>query len=135
MNCTYCKNPIHDDATECEWCGNKVVGNNDDQLEAVTTQNLSNLDNEILGMLKKGLFLNAVKLKKDNSNLDLKSSRYYIYEMAKAHGIIEPKSGCFIATACYGDYDSEEVKEFRRFRDEVLINSKMGLICISSYYK
>lgn len=26
MNCTSCKNPIQNNSTECEWCGNKLGG-------------------------------------------------------------------------------------------------------------
>ena len=25
MNCPNCKNPIQDNYTECEWCGNKII--------------------------------------------------------------------------------------------------------------
>lgn len=46
----------------------------------------------------------------------------------------KPKSGCFIATACYGDYDAAEVLILRRYRDNVLLKSKLGKIVVSIYY-
>jgi hypothetical protein len=44
------------------------------------------------------------------------------------------KSGCFVATACYGDYNSEEVLVLREFRDNVLLNSTAGLTFVKFYY-
>lgn len=44
------------------------------------------------------------------------------------------KSGCFIATACYGSYDAPEVVLFRKFRDEVLQETLFGRIFIKTYY-
>jgi len=44
------------------------------------------------------------------------------------------KSGCFIATACYGDYNSEEVLVLREFRDNVLLNSLVGRVFVKFYY-
>jgi len=46
----------------------------------------------------------------------------------------KPKSGCFIATACYGDYNSEEVLVLREFRDNVLLNSLVGKLFVRFYY-
>lgn len=45
------------------------------------------------------------------------------------------KEGCFIATACYGDYDHRDVLVLRRFRDEVLANFAFGKKAIKIYYK
>jgi hypothetical protein len=44
------------------------------------------------------------------------------------------KKGCYIATVCYGDYDSNEVKVFRKYRDEVLSKNIFGRIFIQIYY-
>lgn len=43
-------------------------------------------------------------------------------------------SGCFIATACYGSYESPEVVELRHFRDEVLAGTQWGRDFIRLYY-
>lgn len=42
--------------------------------------------------------------------------------------------GCYIATAVYGDYDHENVRLFRRFRDEVLMQSLFGRLFVKVYY-
>lgn len=47
----------------------------------------------------------------------------------------ESNSGCYIATACYGDYNSTEVLAFRVYRDEKLSNSFLGRLFIRVYYK
>ena len=47
---------------------------------------------------------------------------------------VKKKSGCFIATACYGDYDCEEVIILRRYRDENLKRSEIGRQMIKFYY-
>ncbi len=43
--------------------------------------------------------------------------------------------GCFIATACYGDYDHPNVQVLRQFRDNVMSKSRVGKALISVYYK
>ena len=43
-------------------------------------------------------------------------------------------SGCYLATMAYGDYDHPQVLELRRFRDEVLLKSKLGTYCVDFYY-
>lgn len=45
-----------------------------------------------------------------------------------------PKSGCFIATACYGDYDHPDVLALRRFRDDRLLPSPAGRALVALYY-
>ncbi|MCF8330286.1 MAG: hypothetical protein K9I37_08090 [Crocinitomicaceae bacterium] len=43
-------------------------------------------------------------------------------------------SGCYIATMAYGDYDHPQVRELRRFRDDVLLKSKLGTYFVDFYY-
>jgi zinc ribbon protein len=45
------------------------------------------------------------------------------------------KSGCFVATATYGDEDAVEVKFLRAFRDQVLKRSLVGRFFTRAYYK
>jgi hypothetical protein len=48
----------------------------------------------------------------------------------------ESDSGsCFIATAVYYSYDSPEVIVLRKFRDDVLLKSKIGQMLVLLYYK
>ncbi len=44
-------------------------------------------------------------------------------------------SGCYIATAVYGSYESDEVFALRRFRDERLSKNAFGRAFIRVYYK
>jgi len=44
-------------------------------------------------------------------------------------------SKCFVATVCYGTADAPEVLELRRFRDQVLLPSKLGHIAVDLYYR
>jgi hypothetical protein len=128
MNCPSCKNPIQDNTTECEWCGRKLSNN------VAIIDSTSDVDMVLLEMLKQGTLLNAVKYKKDNSNLDLRGSKEYVDELGLKHGLTLKKEGCFIATACYGNYESDEVIEFRKFRDDVLLKFLLGRIFVFIYY-
>jgi hypothetical protein len=47
---------------------------------------------------------------------------------------IPKKEGCFIATVCYGDYNSNEVLVLRQFRDNKLRKSFIGNAFINFYY-
>jgi len=44
------------------------------------------------------------------------------------------KSGCYIATACYGSYNCTQVLTFRNFRDEYLSQTLAGRMFIKTYY-
>lgn len=44
------------------------------------------------------------------------------------------KSGCYIATMAYGDYDHPQVMELRKFRDEFLSKTILGRQFIALYY-
>lgn len=48
--------------------------------------------------------------------------------------IPDKKEGCFIATVCYGDYNSKEVLTLRQFRDEKLLNTISGRAFVNFYY-
>jgi hypothetical protein len=43
--------------------------------------------------------------------------------------------GCYIATACYGNYDHPDVLIFRRYRDQFLLQTPAGKLMVSAYYK
>ena len=44
-------------------------------------------------------------------------------------------SGCYIATACYGDCNSVEIISFKRFRNKKLVKTFFGRKFIQLYYK
>jgi len=45
------------------------------------------------------------------------------------------KGGCFVATACYGNYDHPVVMELRHFRDDCLETSTAGRAFVRWYYQ
>jgi len=67
--------------------------------------------------------------------------KYYICKNCYSRGVnistnpLSDKKGCYIATACYHDFDSEEVMVFRNYRDDYLETFKFGRLCIYAYYK
>jgi Pentapeptide repeats (8 copies) len=59
----------------------------------------------------------------------------FMKQMSKDQkGEIIKDSGCFIATACYGDPECHEVRTLRRFRDEHLLISWLGRVAMRAYY-
>jgi predicted RNA-binding Zn-ribbon protein involved in translation (DUF1610 family) len=56
-------------------------------------------------------------------------------EMKDVRQDIVKKSGCFIATACYGNYDHPVVMELRYFRDNCLETSTVGQAFVRWYYQ
>jgi hypothetical protein len=45
------------------------------------------------------------------------------------------KSGCFIATAVYGDHDHAQVLALRQFRDQRLLPHRLGRAFVRGYYR
>lgn len=97
---------------------------------------MASRDEMILSLVRQGNMLQAVKLYKDQTGSDLRSSKEYVDQLAIANGLgdLVSRKGCFVATACYGDYDAPEVRLLRRFRDETLANNFAGRIFIRLYY-
>lgn len=113
---------------------------------------------ELRSLVQQGKKIEAVKLYKDRTGAGLKDSLAYIeslIEKAKPlspnPGIksretqledivkqqekeLKPRSGCFIATACYGDYSAPEVLVLRTFRDQKLMTSVLGRAFVRFYY-
>lgn len=133
MNCPTCKNPIQSNSKECEWCGNIIIKEPVNSALNPSDSN-PNLDFQLLELCRKGHKLAAVKLKKDHSSMGLKEAKDYIDNLCLINIKEMPSSGCFIATACYGDYESTEVREFRKFRDGVLLKNYFGRQFVSFYY-
>jgi biotin carboxyl carrier protein len=130
--CPNCKNLIQDISSECEWCG-FIIKDINQEWDGNTFELFGfDLDEALLNLMKGGKFNEAIAYKNNNSNLDIKESKVYVDNLALKNGL--KKSGCFIATACYGDYECAEVKEFRIYRDNVLLKHKIGLLFVEFYY-
>jgi len=54
-------------------------------------------------------------------------------EIARAEA--RSRFGCFIATACYGSAEHPDVITLRAFRDDVLLEHRLGKLLVSIYYE
>jgi len=78
--------------------------------------------------------LHAVKYYKDQTGKGLKDSLEYVDKIVPP-GVYKKTEGCFIATACYGDYNAKEVVVLRHYRDNVLRQTKAGRLMVQLYYQ
>lgn len=92
------------------------------------------IDQRILEICQQQGKLAGVKFCKDAKGWDLVTAKNYVDNLTAANGVTEKKEGCFIATACYGDYNSEEVLLLRNYRDNVLLQNLSGKLFVKFYY-
>ena len=163
MNCPNCKNPVQESATICEWCSEPIpIKQNSanfckcierwEPFPAGITFKLvicpfckSNVNINSYGkfeclVCKKSVILSEfmIDCPKCKNRLSippkLYDSKFLRCNLCNKDFKNPRRSGCFIATACYGDYNSMEVRAFRRFRDDVLLKSYLGRLFVSLYY-
>lgn len=72
-----------------------------------------------------------IKFSFNNTNYEL-NIPFPVNQVVSATG---DREGCFVVTACYGNYDHPTVIEFRRFRDGHLLKSPTGKYLVKTYYK
>lgn len=77
--------------------------------------------------------LQAVKFCRDRKGWGLRASVLYVEKVVPADGF-KKRDACFVATACYGDYNATEVIVLRKYRDEVLMTTAMGSAFVKVYY-
>lgn len=96
----------------------------------------SQLEEQILDLCRQGKKIEAIKLYKESTGIGLRESKDYVDQLAQANRIITPKEtgGCFVATACYGNYDALEVLALRQFRDDKLLKTNIGKMFVRFYY-
>ena len=95
-------------------------------------------DEELLhsidGLLRNGEKIQAIRLLRQRSNLDLKGAKEWVDRREAELGL--PRSGaCFIATAAFGSPLAPDVQVLRRYRDERLSRSATGRLFIRCYYR
>ena len=62
------------------------------------------------------------------------SKRINAEQEAKRKAAEDAERKCFIATACYGNYDASEVLVLRQFRDDKLLKTLLGKLFVKIYY-
>jgi len=113
------------------------VGQTTVSQDTIVTPEFDPVDKRIIKLCSGGSKLAAVKYYKDQSGLGLKEAKDYVDNLVAIHGIkptSAPKGGCFVATACYGDYDAPEVMVLRQFRDDKLLKTFFGKVFVKFYY-
>lgn len=78
--------------------------------------------------------LAAIKYYRDVKRVDLGTAKDYIDRFTQLNNIQCKKGNCFIATACYGNYDAREVLLLREYRNDVLLNYNLGFYFVRMYY-
>jgi len=90
------------------------------------------INERILEISKKEGRMAAITFATKTVGWDLKKSMNYVDDLIGTPE--KDRKGCFIATACYGDYNSREVMLLREYRDTVLMKNTIGKLFIKLYY-
>ncbi len=164
MNCQRCGTELPGDANYCLKCGaEQPVEESGDGLFSVVLTRLGNQKIQVIKVVREATNLGLADAKnlvesapvrvKDGlsrgdaaalkSELEAQGAAAEVMPTAAAAtaypGAPAPPAGtsgggCFIATACYGDFDHPDVLAFRRFRDDRLLPSPAGRLCVKGYY-
>ena|ERR1051326_405176 len=130
VKCSACGAVISVPGKNCQYCGAALFNLEQKSQETSPT---GSLEEKVLELCKAGNFLEAIKIYKDATGKGLKESKDAVEALAQKNGIEKPK-GCFIATACYGDFNASEVIVLRQFRDNYLLNRGWGKSFVKFYY-
>ena len=94
------------------------------------------MDEALFKILKEGFVRGAVNHYKKTMNVSEEVATEYVEKFIVDNNLTDKvkRKGCFIATACYGDYDAPEVLILRKYRDEKLAVTSFGRLFIETYY-
>lgn len=111
--------------------------------------NISSLPNDINGYIKlrlrrefpmiahlynDSIFIDYKTIIKKEMGYDSEVKAQNVYTGNSTTNSKQKKEGCYIATSCYGSYDTPELLVFRKYRDTVLKKNIFGRIFIQLYY-
>jgi len=95
-----------------------------------------NMDEALHRILKEGFVRGAVSHYQKTMKVSQEAASEYVEKFILDNNLTDKvkRKGCFVATACYGDYNSPEVKLLRHYRDEKLLKSNFGKVFVQTYY-
>ena len=105
MKCPFCNQPNPDDARDCRNCGARLDRRNEptpadsdasaDRPDAAGDSELSDLERDLLDLLRAGRKIPAIKLCRQETGLGLKEAKDTVEALARKHQIEAPGgSGC-----------------------------------------
>lgn len=94
------------------------------------------VDEAISKILKEGFVRGAVNHYSKTMNVSKEEATTYVEKFIVDNNLTDKvkRKGCFVATACYNDYNAYEVKILRQYRDENLERTTFGRTLTSIYY-
>lgn len=119
IKCPECGKNVSDKASACPDCGNPISS--------------TNASNDSSGTYCKSCKMHVSPVVTSVGGGTCSVGKRETWKCPRCRRILH-KSGCFVATATYGDEDAAEVMFLRAFRDEVLKTSSMGRLSTSTYY-
>ncbi len=95
-----------------------------------------NIDDALHKILREGFVRGAVNHYKTTMKVSQETAEEYVEKFIVDNNLTDKvkRKGCFVATACYGDYNSPEVKILRHYRDSNLLKSYYGKVFVQTYY-
>lgn len=94
------------------------------------------LDKKLIEVVQASGKLRAVEFYKMARGGNTETAKKYVESVMESNeSTRNKKDGCFIATACYGNYDAPEVLILRQYRDQVLLKRTIGRVFIAAYYR
>lgn len=94
------------------------------------------MDEALFKILKEGFVRGAVNHYKKTMNVSQEVATEYVEKFIVDNNLTDKvkRKGCFVATACYGDYNAPEVLILRKYRDEKLEATQLGRLLVQIYY-
>ncbi len=97
---------------------------------------VDNMEEALIKILKEGFVRGAVSHYQKMTKVSKEEAREYVEKFIVDHNLSNQvkRKGCFVATACYGDYNAPEVLILRQYRDQKLTATLFGRLFIEIYY-
>lgn len=94
------------------------------------------MEEALMKILNEGFVRGAVNHYQKTMHVSKEEATEYVEKFIVEHNLSDNvrRKGCFIATACFGDYNAPEVSVLRRYRDETLETTGLGRALTRIYY-